>query len=144
MTWLHKFFGLFFIPARRLSQIGPTADFDGAAIPPPIFSMVHSTTLCFKVSYGGVASQLYTYSDDPRSYIKKESGLKQSKFSRTILCCIISFLKILGWKVKFYQGYFQPKAKFMRVSICFHSVYFSVSTLKGYSVFNAYAEIIQK
>ena len=25
--------------SRRPSQIGPTADFDGAAIPPPIFSM---------------------------------------------------------------------------------------------------------
>ena len=32
MTWLRKFFGLFFIPAND-----PTADFDGAAI--PIFSM---------------------------------------------------------------------------------------------------------
>ena len=26
--------------SRRPSQIGPTSDFDGAAIPPPIFSMV--------------------------------------------------------------------------------------------------------
>ena len=34
MTWLHTFFWLFFIPAAR-----PLADFDGAAIPPPIFSM---------------------------------------------------------------------------------------------------------
>ena len=32
MTWLHTFFGLFFIPE----------DFDGAAIPPPIFSMGQS------------------------------------------------------------------------------------------------------
>ena len=29
-----------FYSSRRPSQIGPTADFDGAAIPPPIFSMV--------------------------------------------------------------------------------------------------------
>ena len=28
-----------FYSSRRLSQIGPTADFDGAAILPPIFSM---------------------------------------------------------------------------------------------------------
>jgi len=28
-----------FYSSRQLSQIGPTADFDGAAIPPPIFSM---------------------------------------------------------------------------------------------------------
>ena len=27
---------------QRPSQIGPTADFDGAAIPPPIFSMGHT------------------------------------------------------------------------------------------------------
>ena len=36
MTWLHKFFGLFFIPADGRAK---SADFDGAAIPPPIFSM---------------------------------------------------------------------------------------------------------
>ena len=30
-----------FYSSRRPSQIGPTADFDGAAIPPPIFSMVN-------------------------------------------------------------------------------------------------------
>ena len=36
MTWLHKFLGLFFIPSE-----GPTAYFNGAAIPPPIFSMVN-------------------------------------------------------------------------------------------------------
>ena len=31
-----------FYSSRRPSQIGPTADFDGAAIPPPIFSMPDS------------------------------------------------------------------------------------------------------
>ena len=30
-----------FYSSRLLSQIGPTADFDGAAIPPPIFSMTN-------------------------------------------------------------------------------------------------------
>ena len=29
-----------FYSSRQPSQIGPTADFDGAAIPPPLFSMV--------------------------------------------------------------------------------------------------------
>ena len=43
VTWLHKFLG-FFYSSRRPSQIGPTADFDGAAIPPPIFSMIHTYT----------------------------------------------------------------------------------------------------
>jgi hypothetical protein len=31
-----------FYSSRRLSQIGPTADFDSAAIPLPIFSMIWS------------------------------------------------------------------------------------------------------
>ena len=42
MTWLHKFFGLFCYSGQLLSQIGPTADFDVAAIPPLIFSMDES------------------------------------------------------------------------------------------------------
>ena len=33
------FFGAVFYSSQQPSQIGPTADFDGAAIPPPIFSM---------------------------------------------------------------------------------------------------------
>ena len=45
MTWLHKFFGLFFIPADRHSQISPTADFACAAILPPIFFMIMSLFL---------------------------------------------------------------------------------------------------
>ena len=32
-------FGAVFYSSQQLSQIYPTADFDGAAIPPPIFSM---------------------------------------------------------------------------------------------------------
>ena len=32
MTWLHKCFGLFFIPANGRAKSGPTADFDGVAI----------------------------------------------------------------------------------------------------------------
>ena len=40
MTWLHKFFGPFFIPANGQAKSSPTADFDGAAIPPPIFFML--------------------------------------------------------------------------------------------------------
>ena len=35
------FFGYFY-SSRQPSQIGPTADFDGAAIPPPKFSMIKS------------------------------------------------------------------------------------------------------
>jgi hypothetical protein len=31
-----------FYSSQQSSQIGPTADFDGAAIPPPIFSMPNS------------------------------------------------------------------------------------------------------
>ena len=31
MTWQHKFFGQLFYSSRWQSQIGPTADFDGAA-----------------------------------------------------------------------------------------------------------------
>ena len=38
MTRLHKFLGCY-LSSQRLSQISPTANFDGAAIPPPIFSM---------------------------------------------------------------------------------------------------------
>ena len=34
-----------FYSSRWLSQIGPTADFDGAAIQPPIFSMDWSITI---------------------------------------------------------------------------------------------------
>ena len=40
MTWLHMLFGLFFYSSRQPSQIGPTADFDGAAIPPLYFPCV--------------------------------------------------------------------------------------------------------
>ena len=39
MTWLHMLSGLFFCSSQQPRQIGPTADFEGAAIPPPIFSM---------------------------------------------------------------------------------------------------------
>ena len=39
MTWLHKIFGLFLIPDNGRAKSSPTADFDSAAIPPPIFSM---------------------------------------------------------------------------------------------------------
>ena len=35
----HAFWAVF-CSSQRPCQIGPTADFDGAAIPPPIFSMV--------------------------------------------------------------------------------------------------------
>ena len=38
-------FGLFFYSSQRPSQIGPTADFDGAAIPPLIFSMAQPMRL---------------------------------------------------------------------------------------------------
>ena len=34
-----------FYSSRRPSQIGPTADFDGAAIPPPIFSMLSTNNI---------------------------------------------------------------------------------------------------
>ena len=37
----HAFWAVFY-SSRWPSQIGPTADFDGAAIPPPIFSMPDS------------------------------------------------------------------------------------------------------
>ena len=37
---LHKFFWLFIIPAYGRAKIGLTADFNSAAIPPPIFSMM--------------------------------------------------------------------------------------------------------
>ena len=40
LAWLHILFGLFFYSSQRPRQISPTADFDCAAIPPPIFSMV--------------------------------------------------------------------------------------------------------
>ena len=33
-----------FYSSQQLNQIGPTADFDGAAIPPPIFSMCQTNT----------------------------------------------------------------------------------------------------
>ena len=36
-------FGAVIYSSQRPSQIGPTADFDGADIPPPIFSM-HDTS----------------------------------------------------------------------------------------------------
>ena len=49
----HAFWAVFY-SSQRLSQISPTADFDGAAIPPPIFSMpptylpllVHVVVVC--------------------------------------------------------------------------------------------------
>ena len=38
-------FSAVFYSSQRPIQIGPTADFDGAAIPPPIFFMVRSKFL---------------------------------------------------------------------------------------------------
>ena len=42
-------FGLFFYSSPLPSQISPTADYNGAAIPPPIFSMPMSNLLRYNV-----------------------------------------------------------------------------------------------
>ena len=55
-----------FYSTQRPSQIGPTADFDGAAIPPPIFSMVVGVTgnvngmQIFPFNSKGIPSQMST------------------------------------------------------------------------------------
>ena len=57
MTWLHTFFGCFlFQPMAEPNR--PTADFNGAAIPPPIFSML-GTNLLAKEHIRKVLKQLY-------------------------------------------------------------------------------------
>ena len=43
--WLHMYFWLFFHSSRRPNIIGPTAENDSAAIPPPIFFMDHICSL---------------------------------------------------------------------------------------------------
>ena len=51
MTWQHKFFLSVFYSSQRPSQIGLTADFDGAAITPPIFYMVRPARLQFCLDF---------------------------------------------------------------------------------------------
>ena len=56
MTWLHKFLGLFFIPADSRAK---STDFDGAAIPPPIFSMAGlNLRLILSLLYGHFSTVL--------------------------------------------------------------------------------------
>ena len=42
MTWLHKFFGLFFIPTDGRAKSAQQLTSNGAASPPPIFSMLQA------------------------------------------------------------------------------------------------------
>ena len=52
MTWLHKFFGVDFYSSRWPNQIGPTAENNSAAIPPPIFFMATYIFLNFSNQEG--------------------------------------------------------------------------------------------
>ena len=60
-----------FYSSQQPSQIGPTADFDGAAIPPPIFSKRVTLKVCPPIAIGS-------------------SGIhwKQTKSSITVQICL--------------------------------------------------------
>ena len=99
-----------FYSSRRPSQIGPTADFDDAAIPPPIFSIIPSMKIWLIDAKSLDTAQQSTY--HTRSILIRTACIFSTPFFSAIIIKLLQTIHVLNKEIWAQNPWFMIKSGF--------------------------------